>query len=74
MMTLIIIAPSFTFQEFIGDLAQAVQAAECEEFVVECLGVMGNLSVENMDWERLIREYQLVPWLRAHLVQGELLY
>ncbi|KAF4518002.1 hypothetical protein B566_EDAN012754 [Ephemera danica] len=59
------------FVEFIGDLAQAVQAAENEEFVVECLGVMGNLCVDNMDWERLIRQYQLIPWLRSHLVQGK---
>jgi hypothetical protein len=47
-----------------------VQAAECEEFVVECLGVMGNLNVEDMDWERLVTQYKLLPWLREHLVQG----
>ncbi|XP_059490595.1 kinesin-associated protein 3 isoform X1 [Neocloeon triangulifer] len=58
------------FVEFIGDLAQAIQAAECEEFVVECLGVMGNLAVDNMDWERLMKEYKLIPWLRSHLVSG----
>lgn len=32
---------------------------------------MGNLSIENMDWERLMKEYNLIPWLRSHITQGE---
>lgn len=42
--------------------------------MIECLGLMGNLSIENMDWERLMKEYNLIPWLRSHITQGELCY
>ena len=40
--------------------------------MIECLGLMGNLSIENMDWERLMKEYNLIPWLRSHITQGKL--
>ena len=33
------------FIEFIGDVADAVQRADSEEFRVECLGVLGNLTI-----------------------------
>ena len=34
------------FIEFIGDIADAVHRAENDEFVLECVGILGN-SVEN---------------------------
>ena len=31
--------------EFVGDIADAVQRADSEEFRIECLGILGNLTI-----------------------------
>ena len=56
------------FIEFIGDIADAVQRASSEEFVVECMGILGNLTIQDLDFDRLLKEYDLLPWMRAKLV------
>ena len=33
------------FIEFIGDIADAVQRADSEEFVVECVGILGEFGI-----------------------------
>ena len=35
------------FIEFIGDIADAVQRADSEEFVVECVGILGEFGKVN---------------------------
>ena len=35
------------FIEFIGDIADAVQRADSEEFVVECVGILGEFDKVN---------------------------
>ena len=54
-----------------GDLAAQMAAEEEEEFVVECVGTLGNLTVPELDWELVLREYNLVPYLKDHLKPGE---
>ena len=56
------------FIEFIGDIADAVQRADSEEFVVECVGILGNLTIADLDFERLLKEYDLLPWMKAKLL------
>ena len=58
------------FIEFIGDIADAVQRADSEEFVVECVGILGNLTIPDLDFERLLKEYDLLPWMKKKLKQG----
>lgn len=58
------------FIEFIGDVADAVQRADSEEFRVECLGVLGNLTIPDLDFERMLTEYDLVPWMKKKLQQA----
>ena len=53
------------FIEFIGDIADAVQRADSEECVVECVGILGNLTFSDLDFERLLKEYDLVSSNRA---------
>lgn len=58
------------FIEFIGDIADAVQRAEFEEFRVECLGILGNLNISDLDYVRMLEEYDLVPWMLERLRPG----
>ncbi len=55
------------FVEFIGDVADAVQRADLDEFRVECLGILGNLTIPDLDYERVLKEYELVPWMLERL-------
>jgi hypothetical protein len=55
------------FIEFIGDIADAVQRADSPDFVVECVGILGNLTIPDLDFDRLLKEYDLVPWINTRL-------
>ncbi|XP_026062264.1 kinesin-associated protein 3b isoform X1 [Carassius auratus] len=58
------------FIEYVGDLAAQIKQEGEEEFVIECLGTMANLTVPDLDWELLLKEYNLVPYLKDHLKPG----
>ena len=55
------------FIEFIGDIADAVQRADSADFVVECVGILGNLTIPDLDFDRLLEEYNLIPWIKERL-------
>lgn len=57
------------FVEFVADLANVVQklGSSHEEFVLECLGTLSNLTIPDLDFTRLLDEYNLLPWLKAKL-------
>uniref|UniRef100_A0A671P0M7 Kinesin-associated protein 3-like n=1 Tax=Sinocyclocheilus anshuiensis TaxID=1608454 RepID=A0A671P0M7_9TELE len=55
------------FIEYVGDLAAQIKQEGDEEFVIECLGTMANLTIPDLDWELLLKEYNLVPYLKDHL-------
>lgn len=59
------------FIEYVGDLAAQIKQEGEEEFVIECLGTMANLTVPDLDWELLLKEYNLVPYLKDHLKPGK---
>lgn len=54
-----------------GDLAAQIKQEGDEEFVIECLGTMANLTIPDLDWELLLKEYNLVPYLKDHLKPGK---
>ena len=56
------------FVEFIGDIADAVHRAENDEFVLECVGILGNLTLPDLDYTRLLKEFELVDWMKGRLV------
>ncbi|XP_072547505.1 kinesin-associated protein 3b isoform X2 [Salminus brasiliensis] len=58
------------FLDYVGDLAAQIGPDEDEEFVIECLGTLANLTIADLDWELLLREYNLVPYLKDHLKPG----
>ncbi|XP_026871724.2 kinesin-associated protein 3a isoform X2 [Electrophorus electricus] len=63
--------PSKTlFIDYVGDLASQVGQDEEEEFVIECLGTLANLTIPDLDWELVLKEYNLAPYLKDHLKPG----
>ena len=55
-----------------GDLAAQISEEEAEEFVIECLGTLANLTIADLDWELVLKEYHLVPYLKDRLKPGGL--
>ncbi|XP_043984332.1 kinesin-associated protein 3a isoform X2 [Gambusia affinis] len=58
------------FLDHVGDLAAQIGEDEAEEFVIECLGTLANLTIPDLDWELVLREYDLVPYLKRRLKPG----
>uniref|UniRef100_A0A8C7E9W6 Kinesin associated protein 3 n=1 Tax=Nothoprocta perdicaria TaxID=30464 RepID=A0A8C7E9W6_NOTPE len=55
------------FIDYVGDLAAQISNDEEEEFVIECLGTLANLTLPDLDWELVLKEYTLVPYLKDKL-------
>ncbi|XP_052673915.1 kinesin-associated protein 3-like [Crassostrea angulata] len=58
------------FVDYISDLAQAVLNEEDEDFGLECLGILGNLTIPDLDYELILKEYNLIPWIKSRLEPG----
>ncbi|KAM3865669.1 kinesin-associated protein 3-like [Diretmus argenteus] len=58
------------FIDYVGDLAAQISAEEEEEFILECLGTLANLTIPDLDWELVLKEYNLVPYLKDRLKPG----
>lgn len=48
----------------------AVTQSECQDFVLEVVGVMGNLSLSDLDYSQILQRCNLIPWIRNTLVPG----
>lgn len=57
-------------QDYVGDLAAEIRTDEEEEWVLECLGTLANLTIPDLDWELVLKEYNLVPYLKDRLKPG----
>lgn len=58
------------FIDYISDLAEATLNCDDEEFALESLGILGNLTIPDLDYELILREYNLVPWIKERLMPG----
>lgn len=58
------------FIDYVGDLAAEIRSEEEEEWVLECLGTLANLTIPDLDWELVLKEYNLVPFLKDKLKPG----
>ncbi|EHB12745.1 Kinesin-associated protein 3, partial [Heterocephalus glaber] len=58
------------FIDYVGDLAAQISNDEEEEFVIECLGTLANLTIPDLDWELVLKEYKMVPYLKDKLKPG----
>uniref|UniRef100_A0A7N6BY72 Kinesin-associated protein 3b n=1 Tax=Anabas testudineus TaxID=64144 RepID=A0A7N6BY72_ANATE len=58
------------FLDHVGDLAAQITEEETEEFVIECLGTLANLTIPDLDWALVLKEYNLVLYLKDRLKPG----
>ncbi|XP_061594997.1 kinesin-associated protein 3a [Cololabis saira] len=58
------------FLDHVGDLAAQISEDQPEEFVMECLGTLANLTLPDLDWALVLTEYDLVPYLKDKLTPG----
>lgn len=59
-------------QEYIGDLANAVRTCPDEEFVLEALGILGNLTVTDVNFQALLTDYDMLNYIKTKLQPGNL--
>ncbi|KAM9459513.1 kinesin-associated protein 3-like isoform 2-T2 [Salvelinus alpinus] len=62
--------PKQLFIDYVGDLAAQISPDENEEYVIECLGTLANLTIADLDWELVLKEYNLVPYFKDRLKPG----
>ncbi|KAK8721272.1 hypothetical protein OTU49_012869, partial [Cherax quadricarinatus] len=55
------------FTEFVGELCEVVSSGKSDEFVLECVGVLGNLSLPDLDYTQLLSKYNLIDWIKESL-------
>ncbi|KAL3046963.1 hypothetical protein OYC64_021232 [Pagothenia borchgrevinki] len=58
------------FLDHVGDLAAQISEEEAEEFVIESLGTLANLTIPDLDWQLVLKEFNLVPYLKDRLKPG----
>lgn len=54
-----------------GDLAKILTVCDDEAFVVECIGILGNISLPDLDFSQILQNFNLVQWIRNILVPCE---
>ncbi|XP_012268345.2 kinesin-associated protein 3 isoform X1 [Athalia rosae] len=60
-----------SFVEFVGDFATALTQSDSQDFVLEIVGVLGNLTLPDLDYSQILRRCNLIPWIRNNLVPGK---
>uniref|UniRef100_A0A672I0P0 Kinesin associated protein 3 n=1 Tax=Salarias fasciatus TaxID=181472 RepID=A0A672I0P0_SALFA len=63
-------ATKLRFIDHVGDLAAEVGSEGEEDWVLECLGTLANLTVPDLDWKLVLEEYHLLPYLKDRLKPG----
>ncbi len=58
-------------QNYISDMANVIKNYSDEEFVIECVGVLGNMNIPDLDYHVLLKEYDLLTYIKGKLIPGE---
>ena len=61
------------WQDYIADLAGVIKKTsdeQEEEFMLEAVGTLANLTISDLDYELLLNEFKLVPWIKGILQPG----
>jgi hypothetical protein len=57
-------------KEYVGLLGETVRKEQNEDFLIEVVGTLGNLNITDIDYEALLKEYDLVKWIKTMLQPG----
>ena len=52
----------------------ALTQSDSQDFVLEVIGVLGNLELSDLDYSQIIQRCNLIPWIRNNLVPGMILF
>ncbi|KAL7036101.1 hypothetical protein ACKWTF_008691 [Chironomus riparius] len=58
------------FMEFVDDFAKAINECDDEDFLVECIGILGNMLLPELDYSQILQAHGLIPWMRKTLIPG----
>lgn len=56
------------FVPYVEHFAVIINESDDEDFLIECIGVMGNLALPELDYSSLLQSHNLIPWIRKTLV------
>ena len=59
--------PLLLLQPFLSELGKLIKESDDEEVCVEALGILGNLCLPEVDFERVVSQLQLMPFVVAKL-------
>lgn len=48
----------------------ALTQSDSQDFILEVIGVLGNLELPDLDYSQIIQRCNLIPWIRNNLVPG----
>jgi hypothetical protein len=57
------------FVQYISDIANAIGNVSSTEFIVECIGTLGNLNIPELDFKKLLKQCQLLGWIKTVIVK-----
>lgn len=52
----------------------ALTQSDSQDFILEVIGVLGNLKLPDLDYSQIIQRCNLIPWIRNNLVPGMILF
>lgn len=52
------------FIEFVGDIAKAVVESKGEDFIRECVGILSNLHLPDLDWAEIFKHFDMIKWVK----------
>lgn len=50
----------------------ALNQSDSQDFVLEVIGVLGNLELPDLDYSQILHRCDLIPWIRNNLVPGSI--
>ncbi|XP_017772708.1 PREDICTED: kinesin-associated protein 3 [Nicrophorus vespilloides] len=59
-----------SYIEFVGDLAKAATESKKESFVLECIGVLSNLHLSDLDWAEIFKHFNMMSWVKDILISN----
>jgi hypothetical protein len=64
---------NFFFQEYVGLFGETTSSERNQDFLIEVVGTLGNLNITEIDYEMLLKEFNLVGWIKSMLQPGNLM-